>query len=72
MPRCDASLDGIKHSERQMEKHQSITREWTAWIINVDGTGNKEAIWTRALVPCFPQRPLPLAVKVERDRSMCE
>lgn len=58
-----------------MEKAINLSRllKWTAWIFNVDGIGNKETL-ACAFIPCFPQRALPLAVKVggKKDRNMCE
>lgn len=44
----------------------SRLQKWTAWIIHVDEIGNKRNYLTRAFIPCFPQRALPLAVKVEK------
>lgn len=70
MSRCDGSLNGIRQNGKA-SIYLSSTK-CTAWIMNVEGTGNKETL-TCAFIPCFPQRALPLAVKVgETDRSVCE
>ena len=53
--------------------HLSQLQKWMPWITNVNDIGNEETL-TCAFIPCFPQRALPLAVKVKKnkDRNMCE
>lgn len=77
----DASRRQVRRTESNgADKWKSINLslllKWPAWVIDADGMGNKETICRVHFVPCFPQRALPLGVKVgwggQRDRNMCE